>query len=134
LPEKKLREKLGVKPTVRAQNPEVKIPENMLKGLVASDDESYEKIVLAMIDEDNVDMKTEIHATVEMTQFDILAMWYDFEGVPECGNLIREFGKRYRINQVSHNRESRKEIRDILTEGLKAERSMAQKMAGKPGV
>jgi hypothetical protein len=119
-------------PIERKQNPEVAIPQSMLSGLLSTDEESFEKIVLEMLNPEDVEMKTEVHSPVALTRLETMAIWYDFENVPECAKLIREFCKLYRVNMVSFNRQSRKEIKEILTEGLKRERSIGEKLAGKP--
>jgi len=127
-----LKKKPPTEPIERKQNPEVEIPQSMLQGLLSTDEESFEKIVLEMLNPDDVEMKTEVHSPVALTQLEVMAIWYDFEHVPECAKLIRDFCRLYRINMVSFNRQSRKEIKEILTEGLKRERTIGEKLAGKP--
>lgn len=98
------------------------------KGLFEVDDESFEKILITMLDEENVSMKTEIQRPLRMTQFEILSDLLKSEGLIESANLIDNFAHKYRINMVSNKRKSRQEIIQALTEGLKEERTAGEKL------
>ena len=92
-----------------------------------------QKILVSLMDPNNIKMKTEISLPMPMAQLVILASVLEKEGVPDLPEIMREFVKEYLILQVSHNREGRKEIIAALTEGLKEERKLRDKLTTEPG-
>jgi hypothetical protein len=112
-----------------------------LDDLFQTSDESFEKILLTMLDEKGISTKTEIHKPLNLTRLETIAQWLRIEATsasPEeaieliaCAELIEGFVKKYRINMVSFNRKSRLEVIQALTEGLKEERSLADKLISK---
>lgn len=114
---------------------EVKPVENrptFLSGLISRDDETFEKILVKMIEPKDASSKTEIHQPLALTQLEEVAVWLRSEKQGPAADAIKEFVNLYRVNMISYNRQSRKEVIQALTEGLKLERTMTDKMAGKP--
>ncbi len=110
----------------------IKATPTFLEGLMASDDESIEKIVGKMLSPEDVETKTEIHQPLALTQLETMATWCLDENCVECHRSITTFIHAYRINMVSFDRQSRKEVERILTEGMKTERALADKLASRP--
>jgi hypothetical protein len=100
--------------------------------LLQSDEESFEKILISLLEEDNVAMKTEIQKPLNLTRLECLGAWLKAEKMKKSSKLIEAFILSYRINMVSNKRQSRKEIIAALTEGLKEERTAAEKLTQPP--
>lgn len=114
-----------------------------LDGLFQTQDDSLEKILLKMIDEVGVSMKTHIKNPLCLTKLETLAEIFKLESVNlSNGEDVREeakeiheilvlFIKMYRINMVSYDRKSREEITRAI-EGLeRKDRSLADRLMSK---
>jgi len=108
------------------------MPEGMFDDLLRTEEESFEKILISLLEEDNVAMKTEIQKPLNLTRLECLAGWLKAEKMKKSAKLIETFVLSYRINMVSNKRQSRKEIIAALTEGLKEERSATEKLTQPP--
>lgn len=104
----------------------------MFDGLFQVDDNSFEKILVSLIaDDENIAMKTDIQKPLALTKLEVLADWLELENLPDSAKLIRTFVKSYRINRVSNQRKSRQEVIHALTEGMKEDKSIGEKLIGK---
>jgi len=102
-----------------------------LDGLFQTQDDSLEKILLKMIDENGVSMKTHIKNPLALTKLEILAEIFKQEGAKEIYDILSIFIRMYRINMVSYDRKSREEITRAI-EGLeRKDRSLADKLMSK---
>ena len=97
------------------------------------EENSFHKILTDLIAEDNVAMKTEIHNPLALAQLKTVSITLLNEKMKLCSAAIETFIQWFLTYMVSKDRQSRQEIRDILTEGIKAERSMGDKLTKPPG-
>lgn len=96
----------------------------LMDDLVPTEDESVEKILVRLMQEDSIGMKTEYSNPLAVTRLLAIADWLQEEGMLGSSAEIREFVKNYSINMVSKDREGRREIVRALQERLKeAEKS-----------
>jgi hypothetical protein len=106
---------------------------NIFDGLFESEEDSKEKILLQMINPDDVAPKTEIQRPLNLARMKMLAVWCRQEGLNECADFIEDaFIEPYLIYMISKDRQSRKEVFGALTEAFKEERSLGEKLASKP--
>lgn len=77
---------------------------------------SPEMILSDLIEPQNVEMKTEIAQPINLAKLATLAKACENEGYTRTKTVLDYFINRYLVFNVSHNRESRKEV----IEGLKA--------------
>lgn len=92
------------------------------------DKNSLEEILNNMLNSDNVEMKTQIQKPTNLTKLAILAQWLESEGMIETAKMINRYIFEFRINMVSFNRQSRKEIIAALTPNIQAERNLIEKL------
>ena len=104
----------------------------MLDGLLEDNGESYETILLEMMNKDNIVMKTEIHKPVALTKLEILADWIKSEGMRKPSKVIKNFDIKYLEHMVSFQRKGRTEVFGALTEGLKRQMSLTEKLTKQP--
>ena len=90
--------------------------------------DSLQQILNNMIDIDNVAMKTQIQKPSNLTKLAILSKWIRSEQCPDTSDLLDIYITEYRINMVSYNRQSRKEVIAALTSGLQQERNIQEKL------
>lgn len=105
---------------------------SLLSGLIARDEETFEKILVKLLEPTDVETKTEVQEPIPLTQLDILAVWLENEGARKSSTLTKAFAHQFRINMVSHKRQSRTEVVKALTEGIKQERTLSEKLMTKP--
>ena len=105
---------------------------SMLQGLIPSEDESFEKILLALLDTKGVVTKTEIQRPLNLARLKAFGNWCKSEGLTEPAEFVDEFIKIYLEYMISNKRQSRKEVIQALAEGIKAERSLGEKLTSKP--
>ena len=90
-----------------------------------------EKILLKMIDEKGVPMKTHIKNPLALSKLELLAKVLRLEGAIDVADILDAFIQMYRVNMVSFDRKSRTEIISAI-EGLKRdERTLADKLISK---
>src|SRR4030066_2103146 len=104
----------------------------LLGGVISRDDDTFQKILVKLIDPMNPETKTEIHDPLALTRLLAIADWCEAEKAIKTAATLRAFAHEYRVNMISFNRQSRKEVVQALTEGLKQERTMAEKLTSKP--
>ncbi len=105
----------------------------LLGGLISANEETFEKILVKLLEKDNVEMKTEVPEPLKLTQLDILGVWCGLEDCPNSSAMISAFCLWFRINMVSNKRQSRKEIVQALSEAFKTERTMTEKLVKQGG-
>ena len=105
---------------------------SILDKLEGSQEESFEKILIRMLEPEKAETKTQIENTVAMSQLKMLATWARQEKCFKTAKTIETFIKTYLIYQISKDRQSRKEIISALTEGLKRDKSLAEKLRENP--
>ena len=102
----------------------------MFEGLEKYDEENLHKAIASMLDNKNVATKTEIQNPLAMARLISIAEWLEAYEMHKPAKFIREFIKWYQTYMISHDRKSRLEVTSILTEGMKDERSLKQKLTG----
>lgn len=95
-------------------------------------DETFEKILVNMLDPKDAATKTEIHNPLGLAKLASLADALEAEGLDLPAKTIRSFIDHYLIYMISHDRKSRTEIIQALSEAFKRERSMAEKLTSAP--
>ena len=101
-----------------------------LKNAMMQQDDSIEKILISLIDEKNIGMKTEVQNPTDLTKLKTFADILKKNDFKEESTLIYDFIKDFKINMVSFDRKSRKEIIDALRERITQERSFKDKLTG----
>ena len=107
--------------------------EGIIPGLFESQEEnSFHKILTDLIDSENVALKTEIANPLAVAQLKIIAISLQNEALEQSSAVILEFIEWFLTYMVSYDRKSRTEIIAALTEGLKAERTLGDKLTKSP--
>lgn len=102
------------------------------EGLQSMESDSMQKILVSMMDPKNIETKTEIELPLPLAQLYTMAMVLKLEGVEELADIIIKFIDRYLVYMVSRDRQGRKEIIAALTEGLREERKLREKLTSNP--
>jgi hypothetical protein len=100
--------------------------------LMQVEEESSLKILVDLLHTDNIEMKTDIQKPLNFTKFEILGDWLKAESMKKSSKSVSTFAFKYRVNMVSHNRKSREETIRALTEILKEERNLTDKLISPP--
>lgn len=87
-----------------------------------------QRILISLLDPHNIDTKTEIEMPMPLAQLMTMGEVLNDQGVPEAKKSIGILVEKYLVYMVSHNRQGRKEIIQALTEGLKEERKLREKL------
>jgi hypothetical protein len=96
------------------------------------EEQSPMQILNSLQDKENVEMQTEIQQPLNLTRLETLAKWCGDEKAPDSQTTLMTFVNDYRINMVSFDRKSRKEIITALTESIKEERKLSDKLMTLP--
>lgn len=104
----------------------------MLDELFEDSGDSYETILMEMMNKKNIVMKTEIHKPVPLTKLEILADWLKAEGMKKPSIMIKKFNITHLEHMVSYQRKGRTELFGALTEGLKRQMSLSEKLTRPP--
>ena len=104
------------------------------EGLSSGEDSSMQKILISMMDTNGIETKSEVEVPLALAQLYTMAQVLKAEGVEDLPKIIEDFIIKYLTYQVSHNREGRKEVFGALTEGIKEERRLSEKLTSVPEV
>jgi hypothetical protein len=96
------------------------------------EEQSPMQILNSLQDKENVEMQTEIQQPLNLTRMETLAEWCHDENAFISENTLLNFVNKFRINMVSFNRQSRKEVISALTESIKEERRLSEKLLSVP--
>lgn len=88
----------------------------LLEELMPIEEESVEKILVRMLDGQDVELKTEYHDPLRVSLLETLADWLEAEGLTSSAQLLKDFLKHYSIAMVSNDRKSREEIVRAVSE------------------
>jgi hypothetical protein len=88
----------------------------LLEELMPIEEESVEKILVRMLDGQDVELKTEYHDPLRVSLLETLADWLEAEGLISSAQLVRDFLSHYSIAMVSNDRKSREEIVRAVSE------------------
>ena len=102
------------------------------EGLQQLESDSLQKILVSMMSPENIKMKSDISLTMPMAQLLAFACVLEAEGVPDLPKIIKDFVAEYLTLQVSHDRKGRTEVFSTLSEGLKEERRLRDKLTTAP--
>lgn len=105
---------------------------DVFKGMQQLEEETVEKIVVNMLNPENVEMKTRVGVPLALSRLELMGTWYEIENLPISKKVIDIFCKFLRVNEVSLDGKSREEIVRILSEAIKQERSMQDRLASPP--
>jgi hypothetical protein len=138
---KKIREKRAIKISKKPSN---KLKERIAVQIDNNEEMDYDndfspieeqspmQILNSLQDKENVEMQTEIQQPLNLTRLETLAKWCGDEKAFESQTTLTQFAKDFRVNMVSFNRQSRKEIITALTEALEDERRLSEKLMSAP--
>ena len=122
-------------------NPVSKLPPNPAKlmsdlfsRMSQNERESVETILISLLDDSTgLGMKTDLEMPLAVTRLEIIAFWGDLEGATDDAKTLREFSRLYKVNRVSHDRQSREEIVKAVSELHKKEdRTLGQRLSEVP--
>lgn len=94
--------------------------------------DSMQRILISLLDPEKIDTKTEVELPMPLAQLYTMALILKLEGVDDLSQIIIGFIDKYLVYMVSRNREGRREIIQALTEGLKQERKLRDKLTNYP--
>lgn len=103
-----------------------------LSDLAVFEDESPQKILVSLLNKDNVEMKTEIQRPLKLAQLKTIENWCRSEKLYKCANAIETFINHYLVYMVSHDRQSRKETIQALQALMTNERTIGEKLTETP--
>lgn len=103
-----------------------------VEDMIELHDETMEKILAALMDKNNIEMKTEIQMPLNLTRLNAIADALIAHQRPKSGKLLKDFIKAYLEYMVSHDREGRKEIIHAISESLKKEKTIGEKLTSPP--
>lgn len=92
-----------------------------LDELAPIEEESVEKILVRLMDKEDIPMKTEYPKPLNVARLSVLADWLDQEGMKDSAELVRQFVKYYSEDMVSFGRKGRGEIVRALQERIREE-------------
>ena len=102
----------------------------MFDGIFREEKDSLEKILAELLNAKDIELKSEIHNPIILTKLKTLSVWMKLEKCPKSSKMLEDFITYYLKYMVSHNRESRKEIIHALSEMLKREAPLGEKIMG----
>ena len=102
----------------------------MFEGLEKFEEENLHKAVASLLDSKNVVTKTEIQNPLAMARLVSIAEWLEAYEMHKPAKYLKAFILWYQTYMISHDRKSRLEVVSVLTEGMKEERSLRQKLSG----
>jgi len=134
---KKLKKELPVKVEIKKTITKKPVEDDSEMDFGESDfspieEQSPMQILNSLQDKENVEMQTEIQQPLNLTRLETLAKWCGDEKAFDCQTTLNTFVYDYRINMVSFDRKSRKEIITALTESIKEERKLSDKLMTLP--
>lgn len=97
-------------------------------GFVSSTPDSLEKILKALMESDNIELKTEIPDPLNLAKLLTITEWFEANGYKRSADTLRKFITGYLKYMVSNKREGRKEIIHALAESLAAKRTVGEKL------
>jgi hypothetical protein len=103
------------------------------EGLTTMETDSMQKILVSMMDTKGIETKTEVEVPMALAQLHTMAMVLESAGVTELAQIIKDHIIKYLTYQVSRDREGRKEVFGAITEGIKEERKLRDKLTTEPG-
>jgi hypothetical protein len=89
----------------------------------AGQEETAEKILVKLLDDKGIELKTEIRDPRALAQLSTLARWLELEKMSQSAKIIDDFVDYFLRYMVSKDRQSRKEIVKALSDRLKRENS-----------
>lgn len=108
---------------------------SLLEDLKKSGNTSAEEILSKMMQSDNIELKTQIEAPLELTNLKVIETLLRDYNFTKSANVIHTFIDSYLKYMVSYKREGRKEIIDAL-KGLmekETQKTFTQKLFGVKG-
>lgn len=112
-----------------------------IPGLGVEADETIERLISMMYDEDNIGMKTDYRSPAAIANMQIVADYFriaigkkDDQGDYQSpvADMIDHWIEHYSINRVSEERRSREELVHIVAEIRKQKTSMMEQLAQPP--
>ena len=104
---------------------------DFLDELRPVEEESIERILVRLMEEDGIALKTEYPNPLNVARLSALADWLEKEEMTDSAELVREFVKYYSQDMVSFDRKGRAEIVKALQERLKEQEEPRSRWLGK---
>lgn len=104
-----------------------------LDDMIVQSDETTEKILARLLDSNDIEMKTEIQNPLNLARLFSVADALTHEGYKSSGKLLTSFINIFLLYMTSFNRKRSTEIVTALTEALKREKTMVDKLTQPPG-
>jgi len=83
--------------------------EQFISELKKSDENELSKLISELINDRNIELKTEISNPLIMSILDSLGDYLEQKGLKQSSNLLKSFLFWFRVNMISFNRKSRTE-------------------------
>lgn len=109
---------------------EVRMSENLIGELQAYEGDSVEQILRDLLNDKNIELKTELKNPLMMSKARLLVTWCRAEGLTTTADLLEAFIEFYVRDMVSYNRSSRTEITQAIAEIMKRDQGLKQRLLG----
>lgn len=110
------------------ENPATLLGDIFSKLTPQQQQETVERILVEMIRPEHLPLKSDIQMPTNFTRLEIVGYWAKLEGANKTYELIQEFCRLFRMNWISHDRGSRKEITQVLSERFKQDKSLEERL------
>jgi len=97
----------------------------------AGQEETAEKILVKLLDDKGIELKTEIKDPRALAQLSTIARWLEIENMPKSAELIDDFVDYLLRYMVSKDRQSRKEIIKALSDRIRRENTPNGRFLGR---
>ena len=104
-----------------------------LEDFITPEEENIEKIIANLLDEKNIELKTEIRNPLALTVLTLVGDYFGENGYNDTKDLIDKFVNRYLKYMVSFKRKSRQEVKDILMKMESEEETATDKLIKRLG-
>ncbi len=118
---RKLREDLPIKPLG-----------DIFGGMIPLQEETPDHILAGLIDPENIGMKSRIPNPLVLTQFEMMGVWAEMNGMTKTKLVFEKFAEYFRTNGISQDGERVKEVIQGLSERIRQERTTAEKLTAPP--
>jgi len=101
--------------------------EQFISELKKNDENEFSKLISELINDKNIELKTEISNPLVMSILDSLGEYLEQKGLKQSSSLLKTFLFWFRVNMISFNRKSRTEYIKAISSLYTAEATEKEK-------
>lgn len=105
-----------------------------LDSLESYKGETLEQILLDLLAPGNVTMKTEFPNPLLVSRIRMASKWAELQGLEQVAEFLKQFVTFFETDMVSYKRQSRTEIVTAVSEIVKHDRKVREKLVGDEGL